>query len=91
MDGLHGVSEVPKDLCKLLSLCTFGGQKSPWAVNQEAVNQGKLRTTGGLETDVKQNKSPDGAHVNKTGSNAHYLRCKITKGAVFSKQKENMI
>ena len=39
-------SEVGKGLCKILSvMCIFLGGENLWAVKQEAVNQGKLRTT----------------------------------------------
>lgn len=85
--GGRGVSEVPECLCKILSLCTFFWGESPWAVKTpEAVNQGKLRTTG-LAPDIKEEKYTEGTHVNTIVSNACYLRCKITKGEVFSHKK----
>lgn len=88
MDSAAGVSEVPECLCKILTLCTFFWGESPWAVKtSEAVNQGKLRTTG-LAPDIKEEKYTEGTYVNTIGSNACYLRCKITKGEVFSKHKK---
>lgn len=67
------------------------GQVPEWAPGHLKILRGyKLRRVMNhwCKADRKQKKSTGGAPMNKTGSNACYLRCKITKGAIISKQNK---